>query len=135
MTETERLLKQENRILRNEIESLREELATLRAELCAPDWVAPIELKLTAKESQVLGCLCTQKRVLSKEALLRSMYDSRCAADEIPELKIVDVFICKIRRKLKPYGISIETSWGNGYYLTDESRSKLTELCQSADSD
>lgn len=38
-----------------------------------------------------------------------------------PDIKIVDVFVCKMRKKLRPYGITIDTVWGRGYLLTAES--------------
>ena len=42
------------------------------------------------------------------------------------DTKIVDVFICKIRAKLKALDIdpSIETAWGRGYRLTDDLRGR-----------
>jgi two-component system cell cycle response regulator CtrA len=39
-----------------------------------------------------------------------------------PDIKIVDVFVCKMRRKLKPYRIIIQTDWGRGYFLPAESK-------------
>lgn len=53
-------------------------------------------------------------RVLSQEALLRSIYGLQM--DE-PEIKIIDVFVCKLRKKLKPLGVEIQTVWGSGYRL------------------
>ena len=41
--------------------------------------------------------------------------------DEPGEEKIIDVLVCKIRKKLKPYGIDIKTHWGRGYYLPPRS--------------
>ncbi|MEC8744463.1 MAG: helix-turn-helix domain-containing protein, partial [Pseudomonadota bacterium] len=40
-----------------------------------------------------------------------------------PDSKIIDVFICKLRRKLDEWGLEkakIETVWGQGYMLVDE---------------
>lgn len=53
-------------------------------------------------------------RILSQEALLRSIYGLQM--DE-PEIKIIDVFVCKLRKKLKPLGVEIQTVWGSGYRL------------------
>ncbi|MGB1177535.1 MAG: winged helix-turn-helix domain-containing protein, partial [Candidatus Puniceispirillaceae bacterium] len=39
-----------------------------------------------------------------------------------PEMKIIDVFICKLRRKLElagARGVSIDTVWGQGYILRE----------------
>jgi two-component system cell cycle response regulator CtrA len=74
---------------------------------------------LTVKEYQILELLSLRKgTTLTKEMFLNHLYGGM---DE-PELKIVDVFICKIRRKLanasggKNY---IETIWGRGYTLRE----------------
>ena len=40
------------------------------------------------------------------------------------------VAICKIRRRLKPYGIEIKTWRGVGYYLDDENKAKLQALME-----
>jgi len=74
---------------------------------------------LTVKEYQILELLSLRKGTnLTKEMFLNHLYGGM---DE-PELKIIDVFICKIRKKLakasngKEY---IETVWGRGYMLRD----------------
>jgi len=53
-------------------------------------------------------------RILSREALLRSIYGLQI---EEPEIKIIDVFVCKLRKKLKPLGVEIQAVWGSGYRL------------------
>ena len=78
---------------------------------------------LTGKEYQMLELLSLHKGMtLTKEMFLNHLYGGM---DE-PEIKIIDVFICKLRKKLanasggKNY---IETVWGRGYMLrhpTDE---------------
>jgi two-component system cell cycle response regulator CtrA len=77
---------------------------------------------LTGKEYQILELLSLRKgSTITKEMFLNHLYGGM---DE-PELKIIDVFICKLRKKLsnasggKNY---IETVWGRGYTLrsTDE---------------
>jgi two-component system cell cycle response regulator CtrA len=72
---------------------------------------------LTGKEYQMLELLSLRKgTTLTKEMFLNHLYGGM---DE-PELKIIDVFICKLRKKLaaatggKHY---IETVWGRGYVL------------------
>ena len=59
-------------------------------------------------------------RTLSKENLLNGLYQLKAFADEdVPEIKIIDVFICKLRKKITPLGITIGTAWGRGYYLEE----------------
>jgi len=74
---------------------------------------------LTGKEYQMLELLSLRKgTTLTKEMFLNHLYGG---IDE-PELKIIDVFICKLRKKLalatggENY---IETVWGRGYVLRD----------------
>ena len=74
---------------------------------------------LTGKEYQMLELLSLRKgTTLTKEMFLNHLYGGM---DE-PELKIIDVFICKLRKKLSEAtgGESyIETVWGRGYVLRD----------------
>jgi two-component system cell cycle response regulator CtrA len=73
---------------------------------------------LTGKEYQMLELLSLRKgSTLTKEMFLNHLYGGM---DE-PELKIIDVFICKLRKKLKDAGDDhhIETVWGRGYVLRD----------------
>ena len=70
---------------------------------------------LTAHEYEILQTLRTHApRVLTKEALLVAVYQLQ---HEEPEIKIIDVWICKLRKKLKPLGVNIDTVWGRGYRL------------------
>ena len=74
---------------------------------------------LTGKEYQMLELLSLRKgTTLTKEMFLNHLYGSM---DE-PELKIIDVFICKLRKKLSEATgreNHIETVWGRGYVLRD----------------
>jgi len=74
---------------------------------------------LTGKEYQMLELLSLRKgTTLTKEMFLNHLYGGM---DE-PELKIIDVFICKLRKKLSlaTGGENhIETVWGRGYVLRD----------------
>jgi two-component system, cell cycle response regulator CtrA len=74
---------------------------------------------LTGKEYQMLELLSLRKgTTLTKEMFLNHLYGGM---DE-PELKIIDVFICKLRKKLAEAtggDNHIETVWGRGYVLRD----------------
>jgi two-component system cell cycle response regulator CtrA len=75
---------------------------------------------LTGKEYAILEMLSLRKGMtLTKEMFLTHLYGGR---DE-PELKIIDVFVCKLRKKLHEAGAPssgcIETVWGRGYALRD----------------
>lgn len=76
-------------------------------------------MHLTGKEYQMLELLSLRKgTTLTKEMFLNHLYGGM---DE-PELKIIDVFICKLRKKLSE-GLGgenyIETVWGRGYVLRE----------------
>ena len=87
---------------------------------------------LTGKEYQMLELLSLRKgSTLTKEMFLNHLYGGM---DE-PELKIIDVFICKLRKKLAEAtgGQSyIETVCGRGYVLREPAASDLPRLAASA---
>ncbi len=76
-------------------------------------------LHLTGKEYGILELLSLRKgTTLTKEMFLNHLYGGM---DE-PELKIIDVFVCKLRKKLSSATGGdnyIETVWGRGYVLRD----------------
>src|SRR6201993_1133841 len=75
---------------------------------------------LTGKEYGILELLSLRKgTTLTKEMFLNHLYGGM---DE-PELKIIDVFVCKLRKKMSPapWGENyIETVWARGYVLRDQ---------------
>jgi two-component system cell cycle response regulator CtrA len=84
--------------------------------------ISGARVRLTGKEYQMLELLSLRKgTTLTKEMFLNNLYGGM---DE-PEIKIIDVFICKLRKKLaiassgKDY---IETVWGRGYVLREPSQ-------------
>jgi len=56
--------------------------------------------------------------VITKEVFLNHIYGG---IDE-PEMKIIDVFVCKLRKKLSQFGEKniISTVWGRGYSISDK---------------
>jgi len=76
-------------------------------------------VNITGKEYGILELLALRKgTTLTKEMFLNHLYGGRGE----PELKIIDVFICKLRKKLAQAlgGDSyIQTVWGRGYVLRD----------------
>ena len=75
-------------------------------------------LNLTRSEYEILELLSLRKgNTLTKEMILSHLYGGK---DE-PGIKIIDVFVCKLRNKLLSRGGKsyIETAWGCGYLLRD----------------
>jgi two-component system cell cycle response regulator CtrA len=78
-----------------------------------------VEIALTSKEYAIIELLSIKRgAVVPKETFLSHIYGG---LDE-PDLKIVDVFICKLRKKMAAMsgGLNfIETVWGRGYTLKE----------------
>ena len=83
---------------------------------------------LTGKEYAMLELLSLRKgTTLTKEMFLNHLYGGM---DE-PELKIIDVFICKLRKKLSLASGGenyIETVWGRGYVLRDPEEEEQAQV-------
>lgn len=110
------------------IEELEEEVRQLRNLRFGPHEGQPIPTRInfTYREIQLLTTLVTNcDRVLSREFIYSALYRF---SDNMPEEKIIDVFINKLRKKLKPWGVTIETVWGVGYKLPKASLTRLQEL-------
>jgi two-component system cell cycle response regulator CtrA len=70
---------------------------------------------LTGREFQLLHLLASRRgKAVSREAILNWLY----GAEGEPGLKVIDVFVCKLRKKLGT-ACRIETVWGGGYLLRD----------------
>ena len=83
-------------------------------------------IKLTSKEYNILELLILKKGyTLNKDAFLAHLYDE---SNEEPSQKIIDVFICKLRKKIQAALSTdlnyIETIWGRGYMLVNPSEEK-----------
>ncbi|WP_254070241.1 winged helix-turn-helix domain-containing protein [Acidisphaera sp. L21] len=90
--------------------SLRIDLANRRAS------VGNTVLKLTAKEYQILEVLVLRRgTVLGKQVFIDIVYGKTA----VSKAKMIDIFICKLRKKLAIAGIPnvIGTAWGRGYML------------------
>jgi hypothetical protein len=121
--------------LRMEVVNLRERLAD--SEALVKELRTPIGdagnlfaydslVHLTACEMKMLNALVTHGR-LSKDRLYHELYGQR-VNDDTPEPKIIDVFICKLRAKLRGLGVEIETRWGHGYEMLPAMVTRLNEL-------
>ena len=81
-------------------------------------------VNLTAREFDFLETLMLHKGVLlTKERFMTRLY----ADSEAPDSKIVDVFVCKLRRKLTAAGAAeiIRTVWGRGYVVFEPSATAI----------
>lgn len=108
-------LEEENELLRERI-ILLEEVIGYRISV-------PLIFGLSMQQSAMLGVI-VKREVATKEMLLNAIMNGRPEADE-PELKIVDVQICKMRPRLNKFGIVIETVWGRGYRMDPENKARF----------
>ena len=82
---------------------------------------------VTQQQACLLLVLIKRREVTRK--MLHSVIESRRPQPKVEtEPKIVDVVICKLRRKLEAFGLSIETVWSCGYYMPAEDRKKALKL-------
>lgn len=73
----------------------------------------PSEWGLTPSEARLLDCLYSSPKGRRTHEQIRFwMYGRR-----MREEKILHVYVCKIRKKLAPFNIEIQNSWGTGYEL------------------
>lgn len=87
-------------------------LSTRELQVINPEW------RLTPMEASMFNMLITHELV-TKEAMYVALYPD---FDTAPMVKILDVAMCKIRKKVKSSGIEIETLWGRGWRLDPASR-------------
>lgn len=109
-------------VLEVENDALRAEISDLR-DLLGGRWYPPLEYQLTQTEAAILGALVAVERC-SKEHMWQALYMNR-STSEMPEIKIIDVLVCKLRRKVRPFGVEIDTLYGYGYRLLPDTRAAL----------
>lgn len=115
MTDRVEMLETENAVLR-------EYIALLERDCFGTDLVFPVAWALSYMEERVCGILLSRPLV-TKDMLMHALYRG-VGAVEAGE-KITDVYICKVRRKLKPFGIQIVTRLGRGWLIDELLRSVL----------
>lgn len=134
------------------IEDLREQVAYLKGQLgqlVSDDQLTKLRKAwgLTPQEARIVLALhAAGGKVCSKDYLLSALYDN---PDTAAEEKIIDVFVCKARRKLDgrntsvsnwrgarrgeahdnaPYQGMIQNVWGQGYCLTPTALARVNQL-------
>ncbi len=92
---------------------------------------APVLLGLTGQEAALFGMLL-KRDIVTKEAAMTGLYGTRTGGGGDVQIKIVDVFICKLRKKLRRFDIEVETVWGRGYAMPATSRAIAQDLLTHA---
>lgn len=130
--------------LQEKYDLLKDELAQTRldskkiASFVSMQEAVPLEFTFTNKERKLFALLYSNPgHIYPKFAILDELYripDFQGASrteDEIPEPKIVDVFVCKINKKTRPHGIEISNVWGQGYTMTRENFLKVEKMLEA----
>ena len=84
-----------------------------------------------SKSMIMLAFLLTDSpnKIVSKEQIMFHLYSA--SNDDVPDIKIVDVFVCKIRNAFKDISPGsdafIQTVWGRGYSFQPQKYSKETQ--------
>lgn len=79
------------------------------------DDVLRLRLKLTHLEGRLLSALVNSPGILTRDALMNAAYFDRPSYGDIPDAKLIAVYICRIRKKLPADFGHIETVEGFGY--------------------
>lgn len=111
--------------LQLENDDLRERIAHLEAAL-GMNINPHVVLGLTPHEAAIFGIL-VERGSATRDQIMHALYALRHDGEE-PEVKIVDVLVCKARKKLQRFSISIETVWGQGYRMSAECRDRARKL-------
>ena len=113
-------LRAERDTLRAERDNLREQLNYFTAPVLGSQ--LPPEWAISKTEEKILLVLYRRHGLVSKHALYFAVYGEE--SDVLS--KVIEVHLCHIRRKLKPFGIEILTTHGCGFALPEESYAKLS---------
>lgn len=116
VTARERALMDENETLKERVRQLEELLVFDKG------WRPPAEWRLSKSESLIMGLLVS-RNLVTRDACMAVIYgaDGREPASE----SILGVWVARIRDKVKPFGVSVKTRWGQGFYLEPSVRAAL----------
>lgn len=84
-------------------------------------------LKTSPLEAAMLALMLKRDEV-TKVQLHSVIEANRPPGKEITEIKMVDVMICKLRKKLVIYNVAIQTIWGVGYYIARPDRERAINV-------
>lgn len=101
-----------------------EKIRQLESELYGREWEAPSELRLTKLEAAIVATLLANNRICSQSLLIDATRGCGTHTNN-PNSNLIDAKICYIRAKFRPFGLRVETVWGMGYRMENETRAKL----------
>jgi hypothetical protein len=107
-----------------ERDEMHERVKQLEGLFRGDEWI-PEEWGLTGRESEFLAAI-VQRSPATREYIHTVLYGLE--PDGGPDPKILDTMISKMRVKLAPHEIVIETNWGIGYQLSADTLKKCRAL-------
>ncbi len=113
-------------MLRQELDEAYERIHLLKKELGAEVQDIPA-LGLRHTPARIFSVLMAKSSV-PVSSLLNIIYADRAAERDIPSIETIKVFVWTLRNKLKPYGIEIETVWGEGWRMTEANKAKARKI-------
>lgn len=108
----------------SEVESLRYQVAEFRAALGLTQQF-PRKFRLTPHEAKVLGIL-VKREIASRDFIYRTMYADEWMKDREP--KIIEVYLSNMRKKLRPFDITIQNDYGHGWFLSAGDKARIAKL-------
>lgn len=83
-----------------------------------------------------LLAMLLKREVVTRDGALLAIYSGMPNTwDKEPDPKIIDVFICKLRVRLRKYGVKVSCKWGLGYFMDGENKRKLRDLIAQSRAD
>jgi DNA-binding response OmpR family regulator len=134
-----KVLQLRNQELTEQLKDERDRIKRLEIEIKGPRHLRiGVRLNLTAVQAAMLDCLLARPgRCVTRQLMLEAVYwgypDLPTKRDCHVDVKVFDVQVCHMRRKLRPYGIEIKTVWGRGYMLEHEAVRRIEDLLRERD--
>lgn len=111
--------------LRETVEMQAAHIERLNEIICDNQASFHMRWKMTGTEARILQFLMCG-RLISRDQMMFLLYPNDV---DMPEDKLLDVYLCKIRAKLHKDGLDIEILWARGWYLKPYTIKRIRELC------
>jgi DNA-binding response OmpR family regulator len=115
--------------LENQLSILQDKYDLLRMEL-GQHLTFPPAFKLTNSQSTVLGVIMARPTA-SVSTIMTALYSDRIDEPESQPLRIVCVFVFQLRKKLKPFGLTIKNLWDVGYFMEQEDKRIILNMIEA----
>lgn len=113
--------------LKKEVLRLRERLSVTVAKSFQPESAFPLYMKLSKSESIVLLVLMN-RRFAPHEMLIDSLYGTRSDGGPECAIQVIRLTVMRLRKKIRRFGIEVQSRFGIGYEISEADQNKLREL-------